>query len=147
MFNICNYLIYFVADPEGDINCNIVSTNLPTVTAAGGVIAYGTQNVILYCICNKNNVAAGRAKWFLNGTRIFLARDDGSGSPYVRDILPSTLTIPSFVAPHNGIYSCGPTNRFNDVSSRGDEITLALPGTYACIFCLKKGLCGGIFHV
>ena len=115
------------------------------MTSAGGVIANGTQNVIVYCICNRSNVAAGRPRWFLNGSRITLARDDGSGSPYVRDILPSTLIISSFVAPHNGIYSCGTTNRFSDISSSGDSITLALLGTYACIFCLK-GLCNDIFH-
>ena len=115
------------------------------MTAAGGVIANGTQNVILYCICNRSNVAAGRPRWFLNGSRVTLFRDDGSGSPYVRDNLPSALTIPSFVTPHNGIYSCAPANNLKAVSSRGDDITLALLGTYACIFCLKW-LCDDIFH-
>ena len=140
-------MIFIIADPKGNINCNIVSTNLRTVTAAGGAIANGTQNVILYCLCMRVNsdVTLGRPKWFVNGTRIARTEDDGSGDPYFRDIVTSSLTIPSFVAPHNGIYSCGPTMRFNDVSSRGDDITLALLGTYACIFCLK-GLCDDIFH-
>ena len=116
--------------PRNEAFCNITSTNLPTVTAAGGVIANGTQNVILYCICMRidNNITVGRTTWFFNGVQITLTQDDGSSNPYSRDNVPSTLTIPSFVSPHDGNYSCGPANYFSSVSSRGDKITLTLPG-------------------
>ena len=117
----------FIADNEGlTTNCNIVSTNLPTVTAAGGPIISGTTNVILYCICNRN-VVVGQTRWFFNGTRITQTQDDGSGNPYSRDNVPSPLIIPSFVAPHNGIYSCAPDNNFADVT---DNITLTLLGMH-----------------
>ena len=122
----------YVADPGGNVNCTIVSTNLPTVTAAGGVIANGTQNVILYCICMRINsiVIVGRTFWFFNGTHITLTQDDGSGNPYSRDNVPSTLIIPSFVAPHDGDYSCTHNNDFSDVAARGDTITLTLPSMH-----------------
>ena len=126
--------VFFVADPESanDVNCSIVSTNLPTVTAAGGVIANGTQNVILYCICMRVNsiVTVGRTRWFFDGTRITLTQDDGSGNPYFIDNVPSTLTIPSFVTPHDGNYSCSHTIDFIDVATLGDTITLTLPGMH-----------------
>ena len=122
----------YVADPGTNVNCSIVSTNLPTVTAAGGVIANGTQNVILYCVCMRVNsiVTVGQAFWFFNGVRITLTQDDGSGSPYSRDNVPSTLTIPSFVTPHDGNYSCTHFNNFDEVATLGDTITLTLTGIY-----------------
>ena len=122
----------YVADPTGDVNCNIVSTNLPTVTAAGGVIADGTQNVILYCICMRVNsiVTVGQTFWFFDGSTVTLTQDDGSGNPYSRNNVPSTLTIPSFVTPHDGNYSCTHNNDFNDVEMLGDTITLTLPGMH-----------------
>ena len=124
----------YVADPGSniDVSCTIVSTNLPTVTAAGGVIANGTQNVILYCICMRlnSNVTVGLTFWFFNGARINLAEDDGSGSPYSRNNVPSTLIIPSFVTPHDGSYSCVHRTNFDEVATLGDTIALTLPGMH-----------------
>ena len=123
---------FYVVDPDGNVNCSIVSTNLPTVTAAGGVIANGTQNVILYCICMRVDsiVIVGQTSWFFNGARITLTQDDGSGNPYSRNNVPSTLTIPSFGTPHDGNYSCGHRLSFDDVATLGDTITLTLPGMH-----------------
>ena len=125
--------------------CNITSTNLPTVTAAGGVIANGTQNVILYCICMRidSNIVVGGTGWFFNGVLITLTQDDGSGNPYSRDNVPSTLTIPSFVSPHDGNYSCGPAGyHFSSASMLGDDITLTLASKYVytniCMHCYNN---------
>ena len=125
----------FTDDPEGHVNCSIVSTNLPTVNTAGGAIASGTQNVILYCICMRPNsiVTVGRTRWFFNGVQITLTQDDGSGNPYFRDNVPSPLIIPSFVAHNNGTYSCGHQDEF---ARSTDSIILTLVGIYACIVCL-----------
>ena len=121
-----------IADPGDDVNCSIVSTNLPTVTAGGGVIANGTQNMILYCVCMRvdSNVTVGQATWFLNGTQINRTEDDGSGNPYSRNNVPSTLTIPSFVTPHDGNYSCTHRANFDEVATLGDTITLTLSGIH-----------------
>ena len=125
-------MFLYVGDPMGNVNCSIVSTNVPTVTAAGGVIANGTQNVILYCICMRVNsiVTVGQTFWFFNGVRITLTQDNGSGNPYARNNVPSTLTIPSFVTLHDGIYSCAHNNDFSVVATLGDTITLTLPGMH-----------------
>ena len=102
------------------------------MTAAGGVIANGTQNVILYCICmrNNSNVTVGLTRWFFNGVRINLTQDDGGGNPYFRNNVPSPLIIPSFVTPHDGNYSCTHNDNFNEVATLGDTITLTLPGMH-----------------
>ena len=105
------------------------------MTTSGGAISYGTENVILYCLCVVNNVATGPTRWFFNGSRISLSEDDGSGSPFARDSVPSALIIPSFITGRDGTYSCGPNNNFNRVLSQGDSITLTLLGMYPCIIC------------
>ena len=124
-------MIYYTADPGRDnvqTNCNIISTSLPTVTAAGGVIANGTQNVILYCICYRSNVAVGPTLWYFNGVQVTVTETvTTDGYPYYRNTVPSPLIIPSFVAPHNGTYSCSNPN-INDISLHGDSIILTLSG-------------------
>ena len=93
--------------------CNIYS---PSLTTNGGVMSIpsGTQNVILYCICRRNNVAVGPGTWLINGTRVTRTIDDGSGNPYSRDNVPAPLIIPSFTATHVGTYTC---------TSDGDTVT------------------------
>ena len=122
----------YVADPGGNVNCSIVSTNLPNVTAAGGAIVIGTQNVILYCICMRVNsiVTVGQTSWFFNGVRITRTQDNNMGDPYSRSNVPSTLIIPSFVAHHDGNYGCAHREMFSDVAARGDTITLTVTGMY-----------------
>ena len=84
--------------------CTIYS---PNVTTNGVImdIPNGTQNVILYCICRRNNVAVGPATWFINGTTV--TRTTASeNNPYTRDNVPSPLIIPSFTATYAGTYGC-----------------------------------------
>ena len=128
-------MLYYTADPGRDniqTNCSIISTSLPTVTAAGGVIANGTQNVILYCICYRSDVALAPILWYFNDVQVTLTGDNGRGDPYYRDTAPSALIIPSFVTGHDGNYSCGNPN-INDVSLHGDTIILTLPGMYCLL--------------
>ena len=93
--------------PDGDRVCTIYS---PNVTTNGAMmdIPSGTQNsnVILYCICRRNNVAVGPTTWFINGTVVTLTTPSGD-NPYYRDNVPSPLIIPLFTATHAGMYSCG----------------------------------------
>ena len=114
---------------SGDTTCNIASTNVINVTATGGVITIGTQNVIIYCLCARNGVTRSGGsgiRWYLNGTQITLTSADGTGNPYSRNVVPNQLIIPSFVYPYNGMYSCGfHTNEFAKISS---HINLTLAG-------------------
>ena len=67
-------------------------------------IPSGTQNVILYCICRRNNVAVGPARWF-DGNDAVPTTASGN-NPYTRDNVPSPLIIPLFNAAHAGTYGC-----------------------------------------
>ena len=85
--------------------CDIYS---PSFTTSVGVlyISNGTQNVILYCICRRNNVAVGPTTWFIDGTAV--TRTTASGdNPYYRNNVPSPLIIPLFTATRAGTYGCG----------------------------------------
>jgi len=112
-------------------NCTIISTSLTTLTTDGGVIFIGTENVIIYCLCMRNNVAVGGARWFFpNGTQVrteihYLTRPN---DPYFKNNVPSVLVIRKYIHPYNGTYSCGPTRNFDDVKSQGDNISLTLAG-------------------
>ena len=90
--------------PDGDRVCTIYSPNV-TTNGAFMDIPSGTQNVILYCICRRDNdVAVGPTTWFIDGTAVTAT---ASGvNPYFRNNVPSPLIIPSFTATHSGRYGC-----------------------------------------
>ena len=93
-------------------------------------IPNGTQNVILYCICTRNNVAVGPATWFIND--IELTRTQASVSnPYRRDNVPAPLIIPSFTATHVGTYSC---DNFGSQSFGSVRVTIDLALPRMCNF-------------
>ena len=98
------------------------------MTAAGGAIIDGTENVIIYCLCIRNNVAVGTtARWYFNGIRI--TRDSNTNNqPYLRSVVPSQFIIPSFTSITVGRYSCSHTNTFFEASS--SHIDLTSPGKY-----------------
>ena len=68
-------------------------------------IPNGTQNVILYCICTRNNIAVGPTTWFINDAEVILTQASGD-NPYFRNNVPSPLIIPSFTATSVGTYRC-----------------------------------------
>ena len=108
--------------------CTIYS---PNVTTDGAMMDMpsGTQNVILYCICTRNDnnnrpIAVGPTTWFINGTAV--TRTTASGdNPYYRDNVPSPLIIPTFTAALSGIYGCGSGD---GVSTPGVTIDVAIVG-------------------
>ena len=87
-------------------------------------ISSGTQNVILYCICRRTNVAAGPTYWFINGTRVTDTTASGN-NPYSRNNVAAPLIIPSFTATHVGTYGCSETTNRPRVT-----INLAISGSY-----------------
>ena len=103
-------------------------------------IPIGTQNVILYCICRRTNVAVGPIYWFINGNQV--NRTTASGiNPYSRDNIPAPLIIPSFSATHVGTYGCaGFTNALSVT------IDLAVLGTY-CVNFIVYLCCDIIFSM
>ena len=102
---LCDHIIYTGQSPAPQRFCDIYS---PSFATSVGVlyISNGTQNVILYCICKKNNVAVGPTTWFIDYTAV--TRTTASGdNPYYRDNVPSPLIIPYFIPTFVGTYGCG----------------------------------------
>ena len=121
LLSIVWFLIF--TGSSGPRFCTIYS---PNVTTNGAMmnIPSGTQNVILYCICRRNNVAVGPTTWFINGTTVTLTTVSGD-NPYYRNNVPSPLIIPSFTANNVGTYGCEATYFGTPVTIR-----LALSGSY-----------------
>ena len=118
--------MFTLTDPSGNHVCTIYS---PNVTTNGGVmdIPSGTQNVILYCICRRNNVAVGPTTWFIDGTAVTLTTASGD-NPYTRDNVPSSLIIPLFTATLAGTYGC-----VNGFSTSTPSVNLTIAGTYVIL--------------
>ena len=98
--------LIFIAPSGNTRSCNIYS---PSLTTDGGVmsIPIGTQNVILYCICSRTNVAVGPARWLMGSTQVTPTTASGN-NPYTRNSgsVPAPLIISSFTASHVGTYTC-----------------------------------------
>jgi len=95
--------LIFTDTPSVQPTCTIILTSLTTLTTDGGVIFDGTQNVIIYCLCMRDDVAVAGTRWFFpNRTQIRtenhrLTRPD---NPYFRNNVPSALVICKFVYPY-----------------------------------------------
>ena len=108
---------------ESQRTCTIISTSL---TTPRGVLAYGTEDVILYCICMVDDVAVGPTRWFFNETQVTATQANGN-NPYYRDNVPSPLIIPLFATGYDGTYRC---ESDSGILTPDDSITLTLSGTY-----------------
>ena len=87
-------------------------------------ILSGTQNVILYCICRRTNVAVGPTYWFINNTRVTDTTASGN-NPYSRDNVAAPLIVPLFTSTTAGTYGCSETTNRPHVT-----INLAISGSY-----------------
>ena len=99
-------------------------------------IPYGTQNVILYCICTRNDssnrpVAVGPIEWFINGSAITATTASGN-NPYYRNNVPSPLIIPLFTDARAGTYGCGGLIATNTPITPSISIDLATSGMCNC---------------
>ena len=120
--------VYVVAAASPPRSCNVISTSLPTVSTPSGVIANGTEDVILYCICIEGGVAVGPTEWSFNSVPVTATQANGT-NPYYRNNVSSPLIIPLFVTGNDGTYECG------SLGTLYDSITLTLPGTYLYNYC------------
>ena len=95
--------------------CTITPINPTTLTTAGGVLASGTENVMIQCNnCTNDDGTLDRIRWYdpdgyrlprpannhyVPGAPHFLKVDDGND-----DII---LVIPTFNDSYDGTYTCG----------------------------------------
>ena len=122
LFNIALHIIIvhyvcFIVHPVVDVSaqggCTITPINPTTLTAAGGVLANGTVNVMMQCNCTDDDgMVVERVRWYdPDGTRIYLSTNDDyvAGTPYYRRAPDDTniiLVIPTFNDSFDGTYTC-----------------------------------------
>ena len=94
--------------------CIVTPINPITLTATGGVLANGTENVMIQCNCTDDDgTVVEPLRWHdLNGTRLLLSehRRYVAGTPYYRkepDNKNIVLVIPMFTDSYDGMYICG----------------------------------------
>ena len=104
-----------VVDVSAQGGCTITPINPTTLTAAGGVLASGTENVTIQCNnCTDGNGTLDRVRWYdPAGTKLFGQTNTNyvPGTPYFTRVDDAendiTLVIPTFNDSYDGIYTCG----------------------------------------
>ena len=94
--------------------CIITPTNPTTLTTAGGVLASGTENVMIQCNCTYDNgTVIDRVRWYdPDGTKLLVSHNNNyvAGTPYYSrepDNINIALVIPIFNDSYDGTYYCG----------------------------------------
>ena len=98
------------------VGCVVTPINPPTLTLTGGVLKYGTENVMIQCNCTDNDgVVINIVEWH-NPDGITLV---DPASPHFNSSIPhittvtkydrssAILVIPTFTDYSAGIYTCG----------------------------------------
>ena len=103
-------------------SCTITPLNPSTLTATGGAINYGTENVRIRCSCTESNGnAVSIVRWYdPAGTRLVSARNPAEFNANVPhftrvngdqgntvDNTDIILVIPTFNDSYDGMYTCG----------------------------------------
>ena len=114
-----NYTFFHpVVDVSAQASCTITPISPTTLTAAGGVLPNGTENVMIRCNCSEDDGSViTYARWYgPNESRINRVRtgDDAPNIPYfkrpddkIRDNRNIILVIPTFNDSYDGTYTCG----------------------------------------
>jgi len=109
--------------------CTITPTSPNDLSATGGVLSDGTQNVTIECECvDDDGTRLAKVRWFFpDNTTVETSPDVLNGSPYrINNKRLHTLVIPTFNDSYDGIYSCGRSDTYPpDLLT---TITLTLPG-------------------
>ena len=111
--------------------CIVTPINPTTLTAAGGTLAIGTENVMIQCNCTDDDgTVVEPIRWYdPNGTRLLLSehRKYVPGTPYYRrerNNRNSVLVIPMFSDSYDGMYTCGIKNLLPGVPSAVVDLTI-----------------------
>ena len=105
--------IHPVVDVSAQGRCTITPINPTTLTAAGGVLAIGTVNVMIQCNCTDDGAEVEPVTWYdPDGIRLPVNthKDYIAHTPYYRRAPDDTnivLVIPTFNDSYDGEYICG----------------------------------------
>ena len=135
-------------DVSAQASCTITPISPTTLTAAGGVLPNGTENVMIRCTCSEDDgsvittvrwhnpdgsiVPRIRANNFIDGTPHY-TRASGD-----RDNRNITLVISTFSDSNVGTYTCGRRNGNNPPLPPTATVSLIINGE---LFFLKSLLC------
>ena len=97
------------------VGCTVTPINPPTLTTAGGVLNYGTENVMIKCNCTDDNGVVDTVKWYNPDIIRLLGPHHShfnSSVPHITTVTKydrskAILVIPSFTYYYAGIYTCG----------------------------------------
>ena len=122
------FIFHSVVDVSAQSSCTVTPINPPTLTAAGGVLANGTENVTFECNCS---FASSDVRWYdPNGDPVRSTSSNSYmvGSPYRVDGDNNvTLVIPTFNDLYNGNYTCRRRGT-NESSPTATTVTLTIGG-------------------
>ena len=111
------HFLYPVVDVSAQASCTITPISPTTLTAAGGVLPNGTENVMIRCNCSEDDGGViTSVRWYKPdgiivpriGTNRFI-----TGAPHFTrpsgdsDNRNVTLVIPTFSDSYDGNYTCG----------------------------------------
>ena len=120
------FILHPVDDISAQSSCTVTPINPPTLTAAGGVLANGTENVTFECNCS---FASSDVRWYdPNGdiVRTTTTNRYVPGSPYrVDGDNVVALVIPTFIDLYDGNYTCRRRDTIYNESSPTVTLTIA----------------------
>jgi len=133
MYTACSTRVLFahfvfcspVVNVSAQGSCTITSTNSPDLIAAAGILAHGTEYLMIECECvGDNGLQQSEIRWFLPDATIVATQANVlDGAPYH---LNGILVIPTFNHSYDGTYTCGVGNNYPPTPMT--TITLSLPG-------------------
>ena len=131
-----------MVDVSAQGGCTITPINPTTLTTAGGVLASGTENVMIQCnnCTDDGGEVLSRVRWYdPDGTRIRTSTNNiyVPGTPYFTRVNDanddSILVIPTFNDSYDGTYTCG--ERVDSGKLPGPPnaaVTLTIDGKSVC---------------
>ena len=138
--------VHPVVDVSAQDRCTITPINPTTLTAAGGVLASGTENVMIQCNCTGNDGTLARIRWYdPDGTRLLVNTHKSyiAGTSYYRRVPDDTniiLVIPTFDNSYNGMYTCGRRSHSLPVGAPNATVELTISGkllSYTCVLAMS----------
>ena len=130
-----------MVDISAQGGCTITLINPTTLTAAGGILASGTENVMIKCNCTDDDgMVVGRVRWYdPDGTRLLINTQHGyiNGTPYFRKAPNNVnilLVIPTFNDSYYGTYTCGRRSASLPVGAPNATVKLTISGKLTIVY-------------
>ena len=135
---IAMHFFHPVVDVSTQGGCTITPINPTTLTAAGGVLASGTENVMIRCNCTDDDgMAIGHVRWYdPDGTRLLVSGHSRyvTGTPYSSNNANVLLVIPTFNDSYDGTYTCGRRSRSLPVGAPNATVELTISGKLTIVY-------------